>query len=227
MHFLDLRPDETIARPADNLVEHPFHCHTKSPGWTAPSGFPVPQLFRTTDGLGHSPATHLGRWQTAAKADLGLRVPLLGQRSPLTHGCCAVSALVDIHVRLTIRPCGHGETHEQSMQAMVNLRDMGRLLLTGQSLPISASVVSRNADAVHAHAVRSPYFLHRKLLPPRPADDRLRHLDAWLIRERDGQREGFPWTHGKITREPPPVQRKVPHGALPLEWARVVCNGAL
>jgi hypothetical protein len=41
-----------------------------------------------------------------------------------------------------------------------------------------------------------------------------------LIRERDGQREGFPWTHGKITRESPP-------GTLSLEWARVVCNGAL
>jgi hypothetical protein len=97
---------------------------------------------------------------------------------------------------------------------MVNLRDMGQLLLTGQSPPISAPVASRNAEAVHARAVRSP-ILHRKLLPPRPADDRLRHLDALLIRERDGQREGFPWTHGKITREPPPVQREVSRGACP------------
>ena len=45
--------------------------------------------------------------------------------------------------------------------------------------------------------------------------------------QRDGQREGFPWSHGQIARESPPSTREIPHGALALEGPRVVRDGAL
>jgi len=36
------------------------------------------------------------------------------------------------------------------------------------------------------------HILHRKLFPSRPPDHGLRHFDVLLIRERDGERDGFP-----------------------------------
>ena len=43
-----------------------------------------------------------------------------------------------------------------------------------------------------------------------------------LIRQGDGQREGFPWTHGQITRESSPGTGEIPDRALALEWPSVV-----
>ena len=70
-------------------------------------------------------------------------------------------------------------------------------------------------------------ILYRKLLPSRPSHHRFRDLDALLFRERDGQREGFSWTHGKISRNSPACTREIPHGPLASEWSRVVGDGAL
>ena len=64
----------------------------------------------------------------------------------------------------------------------------------------------------------------RKLLPHRPADNGFMHCDPILIRKRDGQRKGFPWSQKQITRESSPSTQEVPHGALVLEWSRVVCD---
>jgi hypothetical protein len=42
-------------------------------------------------------------------------------------------------------------------------------------------------------------ILRCELLPSRPAHHRFRDLDVLLIRQRDRQRERFPWSHGEIT----------------------------
>ncbi len=67
----------------------------------------------------------------------------------------------------------------------------------------------------------------RKLLPYRPADDNFRRFDLLLIRKRDGQRKGFSWSQGQITRESSPSTQEVPHGALALEWSRVVYDSTV
>lgn len=71
------------------------------------------------------------------------------------------------------------------------------------------------------------HILHGKLLVPRPADDGFRHFDPLLIRQRDGEGEVFPWSHGQITRESPAGTRQVPDGALAIERTRVVRDRAL
>ena len=43
------------------------------------------------------------------------------------------------------------------------------------------------------------HILHGKLLPSRPPDHGFRNLDPFLIRQRDREREGLPWSHGQIT----------------------------
>ena len=48
-----------------------------------------------------------------------------------------------------------------------------------------------------------------------------------LIRQRDGQRERFPWSHGQITRESSAGTGEVPDRALSLERTRVVRDSAL
>ena len=57
-------------------------------------------------------------------------------------------------------------------------------------------------------------ILYRKLLPSRPSHDRFRDLDALLIRECDGEREGFPCSHGQIAGKRPAGTGAIPHGAL-------------
>jgi hypothetical protein len=50
---------------------------------------------------------------------------------------------------------------------------------------------------------------------------------ALFIRQRDGQRECFPWSHGQITGETPAGTRKVPYSAVALEWPQLVGDSAL
>lgn len=71
------------------------------------------------------------------------------------------------------------------------------------------------------------HILHRKLLPSRPPHNCLRYFYVQFIRKRDGQREGFAWSHGQITGESPTGAREIPHGALALKWPSVIRNGAL
>ena len=51
----------------------------------------------------------------------------------------------------------------------------------------------------HMVVLLNQNILHGELLPSRPAHHRFRDLDALLIRQRDRQRERFPWSHGEIT----------------------------
>ena len=44
-------------------------------------------------------------------------------------------------------------------------------------------------------------ILHGELLSPRPPHHRFRHCDPLFIRQRDSQREGFPWPHAINTHE--------------------------
>ena len=69
--------------------------------------------------------------------------------------------------------------------------------------------------------------LHCKLLSSRPPDDTFRHYDPLLIRERDGERKGFPLSHGQITRESPAGTGEIPDCALPVEGTSVVRDSAL
>jgi hypothetical protein len=48
-----------------------------------------------------------------------------------------------------------------------------------------------------------------------------------LIRERDREREGFPWSHGQIAGESPAGTGEIPDRALTLEQASVVRDGTL
>jgi hypothetical protein len=70
-------------------------------------------------------------------------------------------------------------------------------------------------------------ILNRKLRTPRPPDDGFRDLDLLLIRQRDGQRKGFPWSHGQIIGESLAGKREIPDRALALERTRLGCDGAL
>jgi len=47
----------------------------------------------------------------------------------------------------------------------------------------------------------SPEILNGKLLSCRPASNSFGNLNALLIRQRDGQRKNFAWTHGQIARD--------------------------
>src|SRR5437879_2592 len=69
--------------------------------------------------------------------------------------------------------------------------------------------------------------LYGKFLSPRPAHHRVRHFDALLVRQRDIQREGFPWTHGQINREASTGTGEIPDRALALEWPSVVDDRTL
>jgi hypothetical protein len=70
-------------------------------------------------------------------------------------------------------------------------------------------------------------ILHGKLLPSRPPHDGFRYFDALLIRKCDGEREGFPWSHGEIAGQSPPCTREIPDRALALKWTCVIRDGAL
>jgi hypothetical protein len=70
-------------------------------------------------------------------------------------------------------------------------------------------------------------ILYRELLPSRPPHDRFGDLDTLLIRQRNGQRQRFPWSHRQIPGKSPAGTGKIPHGALPLEWPGIVGDGAL
>jgi len=69
--------------------------------------------------------------------------------------------------------------------------------------------------------------LYRELLPSRPSHHRFKHFNPLFIRERDGQREGFPWLHGQIPRESPAGAGEIPDCAVSVKGARVVGDGAL
>ena len=62
---------------------------------------------------------------------------------------------------------------------------------------------------------------------PDPPHDRSRHKEAFLVRQMDGQGTRLPDLQRHIAREFPPVQRNVPDGALSLEQASVVRDGAV
>jgi hypothetical protein len=70
-------------------------------------------------------------------------------------------------------------------------------------------------------------ILHRKLLSPRPPHHRFRHFDTLFIRERDREREDFPWSHGQVTGKSPAGRGEIPDRALTLEWSSVVRDSAL
>src|SRR5713101_4078089 len=70
-------------------------------------------------------------------------------------------------------------------------------------------------------------ILHRKLLAPRPPDYGFGDLDALLIRECDGERDGFPWSHRQIPRESPAGTGEIPDCAVPVEGTSVVRDSAL
>jgi len=53
------------------------------------------------------------------------------------------------------------------------------------------------------------------------------YLDALLIRGRDYQRKGFPWSYGQVTGETPAGTGDIPDRALWLEWTSVVRDVAL
>jgi hypothetical protein len=55
----------------------------------------------------------------------------------------------------------------------------------------------------HMVVLLNQNILHGELLSPRPSHHGFMHDDPLLIRERDSQREGFPWAHRQITGEPP------------------------
>lgn len=61
-------------------------------------------------------------------------------------------------------------------------------------------------------------------LPSRPSHHRLRHI--LLIRECDGARNGFSWSHGQMARESPAGTRKIPDSAVALERTHVIEDGA-
>jgi len=48
------------------------------------------------------------------------------------------------------------------------------------------------------------HSLYSNLPPSRPSHHGFRNLDPLLIRKRDREREGFPWSHRQITRESSP-----------------------
>ena len=79
----------------------------------------------------------------------------------------------------------------------------------------------------HMVVLLNQKILHGELLSPRPPHDGFRYDDPLLIRERDSQREGFPWSHRQITGESPAGTGEIPDRALALEWTRVVCGGAV
>ena len=64
------------------------------------------------------------------------------------------------------------------------------------------------------------YISHRKSLPSRPSHLRFRDLNALLIRKRNRQRKGFPWSHRQITRKSPAGTGEV-HSVLALKQTSV------
>ena len=71
------------------------------------------------------------------------------------------------------------------------------------------------------------HILYGKLLTSCPPHNRFRHYDSLFIRQRDSQRECFPWSHGEITGETPARTREIPDSALALEWSSIVGDSAL
>jgi len=78
-----------------------------------------------------------------------------------------------------------------------------------------------------ASVPRDCKVLYRELLPSRPSHHRFKHFNSLLIRERDGQREGFPLLHRQISRESPAGAGEIPDCAVSVKGARVVGDGAL
>ena len=68
-------------------------------------------------------------------------------------------------------------------------------------------------------------ILHAELLSPRPQHDGFRYFYSLFIGQRDGQREGFPRSHGQITGESPTGTGKILDCALAMEWPRAVGSG--
>ena len=64
-------------------------------------------------------------------------------------------------------------------------------------------------------------------LPSRLPHHHFRHVDPLRIRQRDSQRERFPWSHRQIAREAPTCTREIPHSALSLVQASVVRDRAV
>ncbi len=60
-----------------------------------------------------------------------------------------------------------------------------------------------------------------------PLGHRPWYIYLLVIRERNSQRKGFPWSHGQIAGERPAGTGAIPHSVLALEWAIVACDGAV
>lgn len=74
----------------------------------------------------------------------------------------------------------------------------------------------------HMVVLLNQNILHGELLSPRPPHDGFRYFYWLFIGQRDGQREGFPRSHGQITGESPTGTGKILDCALAMEWPRVV-----
>src|SRR4249920_681116 len=79
----------------------------------------------------------------------------------------------------------------------------------------------------HMVVLLNQNILHGELLFPRPLHDGFRYFYSLFIGQRDGQREGFSWSHEQITRESPPGTREIPDCTLAFKRASVVRDGAL
>ena len=81
----------------------------------------------------------------------------------------------------------------------------------------------------HMVVLLNQNILHGELLSPRPPHDGFRYFYSLIIGQSDGQREGFPWSHGQVSRESPGDTREIPDGALssngPAWYVTAQCTG--
>ena len=79
----------------------------------------------------------------------------------------------------------------------------------------------------HMVVLLNQNILHGERLSPRPPHDGFRYFYSLFIGQRDGQREGSPWSHGQIARKSPARTRQIPDRAMALEWSSVVRDSAV
>jgi hypothetical protein len=66
----------------------------------------------------------------------------------------------------------------------------------------------------HMVVLLNQNIFYGELLSPRPPHDGFRYFYSLFIGQRDGQREGFPWSQWQVSRESPGDTREIPDGAL-------------
>ena len=67
----------------------------------------------------------------------------------------------------------------------------------------------------HTVVLLNQNILQGELLSPRPPHDGFRYFYSLFIGQGDGQREGFPRSHGQITGESPPTLHTLVHYSAP------------